>query len=308
MVNLTYALVVLAVLALLGVGAVRRTGASGKTSGPASVVAKIRTVRDFVAGTEPASADLVRRLSGVVETATQTFGNSYAVPSYVGAVLVPTTFAAATAAKAQVIAETEERLIADMTSRAARAGTVFELPSGYKLNLAMSCGPKEALFASFTPIIDVQAQARQLGLLGAARPAPGPQDAPTSILGGGQDPMTAVRRGTVNKLTIAVLLLDGVEYARATMQQGEGATLLVGRGREADLVCAEDISDLSRIHAALVRVDGTLYLEDRNSTNGTWMQKAGLEPLPLARGARVEFKDGDLAWLDEDCRLQISVR
>ena len=59
--------------------------------------------------------------------------------------------------------------------------------------------------------------------------------------------------------------------------------LVVGRGREADLILSEPT--ISRSHTAVVFAEGEWFAEDLNSTNGTVVNGT--------RTARVRLKDGD---------------
>ena len=61
------------------------------------------------------------------------------------------------------------------------------------------------------------------------------------------------------------------------------ARLVVGRGRQADLVLSEPT--ISRSHTALVFAEGEWFAEDLNSTNGTLVNGT--------RTARARLKDGD---------------
>lgn len=59
--------------------------------------------------------------------------------------------------------------------------------------------------------------------------------------------------------------------------------LVVGRGREADLVLSEPT--ISRTHAAVVRAEQEWFVEDLNSTNGTIVNGS--------RATRARLSDGD---------------
>ncbi len=62
----------------------------------------------------------------------------------------------------------------------------------------------------------------------------------------------------------------------------------IGRDKINDIVISDDPL-VSRKHAIIEQLGGKLYLEDKGSTNGTYVNKN-----PLQSGQRVELRKGDV--------------
>ncbi len=65
-------------------------------------------------------------------------------------------------------------------------------------------------------------------------------------------------------------------------------TIKIGRDKVNDIVIDNDPL-VSRKHAIIEQLGGKLYLEDKESTNGTYVNKN-----PLQSGQRVELRRGDI--------------
>jgi EAL domain-containing protein (putative c-di-GMP-specific phosphodiesterase class I) len=78
----------------------------------------------------------------------------------------------------------------------------------------------------------------------------------------------------------------------------------IGREEDADLVI--DSPDISRIHAELVEKSGRVLLVDRNSTNGTYLERNRIEaPRALRSGDIVHFAGFEFRVIAEDRHTQI---
>ena len=77
-------------------------------------------------------------------------------------------------------------------------------------------------------------------------------------------------------LSLMIYHRDGVELV--SLQ--EGRSVVVGRSAPADVAIRDD--SLSRQHAVLEVVDGTLWVEDLGSTNGTWVNGKPCERMALS--------------------------
>ena len=73
---------------------------------------------------------------------------------------------------------------------------------------------------------------------------------------------------------------------------------IIGRVREvADLVIADD--ELSRHHAALTFTDGKFFIEDLDSTNGTFVRDARIKRVELASGDSICLGQHELKLIIE---------
>jgi hypothetical protein len=117
------------------------------------------------------------------------------------------------------------------------------------------------------------------------------------------------RRGEGSSLASAsfVLSVDGVDHAHSPLG-GHAARLTVGRGSASGLRCPDDVSDVSRTHLELTLTQGRVYAEDKNSANGTWLQRSAGATERLVPGELVQVERGDILWLDEDHRAKVVYR
>lgn len=67
----------------------------------------------------------------------------------------------------------------------------------------------------------------------------------------------------------------------------ERPRMVVGRGRQADLVVSEPT--ISRAHAALVHREGQWFVEDLESTNGTVVNGSRRKQAPLRDGDEIQM-------------------
>ncbi|WP_164875149.1 FHA domain-containing protein [Streptomyces sp. SS] len=121
-------------------------------------------------------------------------------------------------------------------------------------------------------------------------PTPAPE--PRAALGDAH----ATRRDAVG--AVLRIRLDKEEFAVAS-----GNTLLLGRDasayRTGELL--ERYDNVSRRHATVgVEADGTAWVRDEHSTNGTFVNAAPLRP-----GVRAPLRDGDTLRLAADCTLDV---
>jgi hypothetical protein len=80
--------------------------------------------------------------------------------------------------------------------------------------------------------------------------------------------------------TVPALFLTSSDGRRETISTDR---FVIGRGRHCDFVI--DSGKVSREHAAIVREGADYFIEDLNSSNGTWFNKQ--------RVARRQIQDGD---------------
>lgn len=85
------------------------------------------------------------------------------------------------------------------------------------------------------------------------------------------------------------LIYQGIHQCEDFTVKGE--IFLIGKnGAQVDGVIQSE--GVSRLHAKIYTKEGQFYLEDLNSTNGTYLNEVALEyhqPRPLSRGDRVRF-------------------
>ncbi|HVU74658.1 MAG TPA: FHA domain-containing protein [Mycobacteriales bacterium] len=103
----------------------------------------------------------------------------------------------------------------------------------------------------------------------AARPAPAPK------------PARAQR-----KANLRLVITEGA-LAGTTVPLGD-QTVTIGRADSSTLVLTDDF--VSNHHARLMRRDGTWYVEDLGSTNGTYLDRQKVtDPTPLPPGVPVRI-------------------
>jgi len=92
------------------------------------------------------------------------------------------------------------------------------------------------------------------------------------------------------KYEVTLVVLDGPHKGAQYPIRREKTT--IGRSSEADLTMEEDT--LSRVHAAVVYREGTFYLEDLDSANGTLVDGKKIREYELRHGER--FKMGHVVF------------
>lgn len=125
-------------------------------------------------------------------------------------------------------------------------------------------------------------------------PEAGPTPAPKRHSGVGK--AHATRRDALG--AVLRIRLDKEEFAVTS-----GNTLLLGRDASAYRTGSllERYDNVSRRHATLgVEADGTAWVRDEHSTNGTFINAAPLRP-----GVRAPLRDGDTLRLAADCTLEV---
>ena len=112
----------------------------------------------------------------------------------------------------------------------------------------------------------------------APQQSPGPQSAPAPA----PAPPRKAPASAANRLKV-------VEPADRKGQSFElGDELKIGRAATCQITLADD-SYVSQIHARIFRRDGRLYVEDLNSTNGTFLNRKKLtSPVALRGGDRIQ--------------------
>lgn len=85
---------------------------------------------------------------------------------------------------------------------------------------------------------------------------------------------------TTPRVTLLVYHRDGVLSAELS----EGSSLVIGRKSPADVIIAD--GRMSAQHACLAWVDGAIWLEDLQSTNGTWIGDAKVTRCVIQPGAQ----------------------
>jgi hypothetical protein len=322
---LTYVIVVLVVV-LAAVLVARRRGLLGLGGGEGE-----GWLREQFGGGGRRTDDLVERLAWCLVDETVALGASYAVPGFLGAVLPRGVYRAAAANKPQLAGEILGRYGEMMADRARRDGRrpEFYLPSGYVLRLVLAPGPTERFLASFEPIGDVYdalgipaPAGSSPGLAGAGprrpafAPAPGgaPPSAPagppdggltTSVLVPGRD--VTVQRVPLRDTGVGFSLsIDGVAVTRCRLDPDSSGVVVIGRAPGTDLRCPSTLREVSREHAELTCADGRVWVEDKHSANGTWLQKPDGAPRRLPPGELTEVEADDTVWLDEDHRATVT--
>jgi two-component system, NtrC family, response regulator AtoC len=76
---------------------------------------------------------------------------------------------------------------------------------------------------------------------------------------------------------------DGVEV----VQLGPGASVVIGRASPADIALGD--SSLSRQHVTVEVVDGEVWVEDLQSTNGTWVDAERVERVRVTPASEIAF-------------------
>jgi hypothetical protein len=325
---LTYVIVVLVV----GVGAVlvaRRRGLLGPGSGDSE-----GWLREQLGSGRRQTDDLVEQLARCLMAETVALGASYAVPGFLGVVLPRGVYRAAAANKPQLTGEILGRYGEMMADRARRDGCrpEFFLPSGYVLRLVLAPGPAQRCVASFEPIGDVYdvlglpaparaATSPALAGVGPRRPtsapSPGgiaPRGTPAGSINTGVTTSVALpgRDVTVHRVPLRdagvgfALSIDGVAVTRCRLDLDSSGVVVIGRAPGTDLRCPSTLREVSREHAELTCTDGRVWVEDKHSANGTWLQKLDGAPRKLAPGEPAEVEADDTIWLDEDHRATVT--
>lgn len=104
--------------------------------------------------------------------------------------------------------------------------------------------------------------------------------------------------------------MQGTEYLRISGREGltlkscdseypdfhiRGESFLIGKQKEHVDGCIP-VPTISRIHARITCTDSVYYIEDLNSTNGTWVDQTQLdpyEPFPLECGRKIKFASAE---------------
>lgn len=118
------------------------------------------------------------------------------------------------------------------------------------------------------------------------RPAPKDETSTERFFGAAPEP---VQPPSSRGVTLVIYHSTGDE--RATLDPGR--TLVVGRVPPVDLVIPD--SSLSRRHATFSLLDGRIFVEDLDSTNGTWIGKRQVKREEIAIGAEVTLGHHALA-------------
>ncbi|MEU0069621.1 FHA domain-containing protein [Streptomyces sp. NPDC006332] len=94
-----------------------------------------------------------------------------------------------------------------------------------------------------------------------------------------------------------------LQFSSGAIDVPAGRTLILGRGRQEcpDTEILERFGNLSRRHATVfVDVDGTGWIRDEDSTNGTFLDGRRLSP-----GSRVRLKPGNSLRLAADVPVRV---
>jgi hypothetical protein len=116
-----------------------------------------------------------------------------------------------------------------------------------------------------------------VGPAGAQAPPPPPAPAPTrGRKGKWAQPSQAER----------LVVIEPIDRAGQTYELGDELT--VGRAAGCGVSLAED-TFVSQLHARVFRRDGSLFVEDLGSTNGTFLNKKAVSTaIPLKKGDRLQ--------------------
>jgi FHA domain-containing protein len=104
---------------------------------------------------------------------------------------------------------------------------------------------------------------------------------------------TSGRAGAPRSGTDQMKSRQGRPPDRVVVQPAEGRSttyeledeLIVGRGEKCDIVLSDTYC--SQVHARIFRKDGSVFIEDMGSTNGTFLNRRKVtSPLPVQRGDR----------------------
>ena len=127
-------------------------------------------------------------------------------------------------------------------------------------------------------------------------PDPGIGDEPTILVRNLVDKEDFEKTIRVSHYGTALLLrLSGGQCYRLTKPQTK-----LGRSPIKCDVCIDGNNYISKSHAELIRVDGKCYLSDANSTNGTYLNGARLEP-----GVQVLLEDPAMFRLHEELLIYV---
>jgi pSer/pThr/pTyr-binding forkhead associated (FHA) protein/CheY-like chemotaxis protein len=101
---------------------------------------------------------------------------------------------------------------------------------------------------------------------------------------------------------VFLAVLNG-EQAQTKICVREGATITIGRDTRCSLCLADH--DISRLHCVLVYKDGSIWLEDKKSANGTYVNNVKITATSLLLGdiiqlgpVFVQLVEGDLSWAE----------
>ena len=133
-------------------------------------------------------------------------------------------------------------------------------------------------------------------------PADGPStvvsvDVGTTVLGA-DDPATTVLGADDPATTVLSENIDGGSLVRMSTNDTiaiNRSELSLGRERRSVDYCLEGNSNIGRVHARLVVRDGSTYIIDNNSTNGTYVNNT-----KLRAGVEQVLKSGDIIRLADE--------
>ena len=91
------------------------------------------------------------------------------------------------------------------------------------------------------------------------------------------------------------LLLHLIHWSRLLPLRSNKGVFTLGKERKKVDYCISDNSSVSRTHAEVVAKNGTFYLIDQKSTNGTYLNDVRLNPLQ-----EMELKNGDKIRISDE--------
>ena len=108
-----------------------------------------------------------------------------------------------------------------------------------------------------------------------------PDPAPTRPLSEGELTTTHDYQRSEEHLSVVIYFRDGLRV----LSLGEGESVVVGRSYPADITIRDP--SLSRQHACFSVEDEVLWVEDLQSTNGTWIDGERIERREISVGAEL---------------------
>lgn len=131
---------------------------------------------------------------------------------------------------------------------------------------------------------------------------------PALTMAGGARPLPDGKADSAHEMKVEKQLrLQGIGGDFASRRFAIGPCLRLGRDpQKNDLVYPESNRTISGAHCQLLMENGTLYLQDLNSTNGTWYQSRRLNPfqkIPIHEGDTFELgQRGDVFRIETSIR------
>lgn len=138
--------------------------------------------------------------------------------------------------------------------------------------------------------------------LGTSGPGTIPGNIGTSVLAGGGNQTTVLNSGGegTTVLNSAVAYGELVRKKDGTKISINNDNFKIGRQRSNVDCCIDDNNAIGRVHAVIVNRNGSIYIKDNNSTNGTFVNNVRVKPnaeAPIKTGDKIVLGDEEFSFM-----------